>query len=52
MLRFRRKKALQKFASVHAPVHNLFSQERRLIDRVTHRTRHSAVLAEWQSLVS
>jgi putative transposase len=33
MLRFRRMKTLQKFASVHAQVHNHFNQERSLIDR-------------------
>jgi putative transposase len=52
MLRFRRMKSLQKFASVHASLHNHFSQERHLIDRQTYRTRRSAALAEWQSLVS
>ena len=41
MLRFRRMKTLQKFASVHANVHNHFNQE-----------RHSAALAEWQSLMA
>ena len=33
MLRFRRMKTLQKFASVHASVHNHFNQERHLISR-------------------
>ena len=51
MQRFRRMKSLQKFASVHASLHNHFSQERHLIDRQTYRTRRSAALAEWQSLV-
>ena len=35
MLRFRRMKTLQKFASVHANVHNHFNLERHLIDRQT-----------------
>lgn len=39
MLRFRQMKALQKFASVHAHVHNNFSSERHLIDRQTYKTR-------------
>ena len=52
MLRFRQMKTLQKFASVHANVHNHFSLERHLIDRQTYRERRSAALAEWQSLVS
>ena len=50
MLRFRQMKSLQKFASVHANVHNHFSSERHLIDRQTYKTRRSAALAEWQSL--
>ncbi|NLR40875.1 IS6 family transposase [Novosphingobium sp. ERW19] len=52
MLRFRQMKALQKFASVHASLHNHFSQERHLVDRQTFKQRRSAALAEWQSLVS
>jgi putative transposase len=52
MLRFRRMKSLQKFASVHANVHNHFSLERHLIDRQTFKERRSAALAEWQSLAS
>ena len=35
MLRFRQMKALQKFASVHANIHNHFSLECHLIDRET-----------------
>lgn len=45
MLRFRRMTSLQKFASVHADVHNHFSQERHLVDRQTYKTRRSAGLA-------
>ncbi|KQN82210.1 transposase [Sphingomonas sp. Leaf67] len=52
MQRFRQMKTLQKFASVHANIHNHFSLERHLIDRQTYRERRSAALAEWQSLVS
>ncbi len=52
MLRFRRTKTLQKFASVHAQVHNHFYQERHLLDRQTYRDRRSAALAEWQSLMA
>ena len=52
MLRFRQMKSLQKFASVHANVHNHFNLERHLVDRETYRPRHSAALAEWQSLVA
>lgn len=52
MLRFRQMKTLQKFASVHANVHNLFSLERHLVDRQTFKERRSAALAEWSSLAS
>jgi len=52
MLRFRRMKSLQKFASVHANVHSHFSQERHLVDRQTYKARRSAALAEWQSLMA
>jgi putative transposase len=52
MLRFRRMKSLQKFASVHANVHNLFSLERHLISRQDYKLRRSAALVEWQTLAS
>ena len=51
MLRFRRMKSLQKFASVHADVHNHhFNFERHLVDRKTYKERRSAALAGWQTL--
>ena len=52
MLRFRRMKSLQKFASVHANVHNHFNLERHLVDRQTYNERRSAALAEWQMVAS
>ena len=52
MLRFRRMKSLQKFASVHASLHNHFNSERHLVDRQTYKIRRSAALAEWQSLAA
>ena len=52
MQRFRQMKSLQKFASVHASLHNHFNQERHLTDRQTYKERRSAALAEWQSLVA
>ena len=52
MNRFRRMTTLQKFSSVHASVHNHFSQERHLISRDLYRQRRSAALAEWQSLMA
>ena len=52
MLRFRRMKSLQKFASVYANVHNHFNQDRHLVDRQTYKAARSAALAEWQDLVA
>ena len=52
MLRFRRMKSLQKFASVHANVHNHFNHERHIVDRQTFKDRRLAALAEWQSLMA
>ena len=50
MLRFRRMKTLQKFASVHASLHNHFSQERHLVSRDLYKERRSAALAEWRTV--
>ena len=50
MLRFRRMKTLQKFASV-GQVHNHFNQERHLISREQYRERRSAALAEWRAVM-
>ena len=52
MLRFRRTKTLQKFASVHGSVHNHFNQERHLISRELYKERRSAALAEWRAVMS
>jgi len=52
MLRFRQMKSLQKFASVHANVHNHFNLQRHLIDRQTYKTARSAALAECQNLMA
>ena len=52
MNRFRRMKTLQKFSSVHAQVHNHFSQERHLVSREIYKQRRSAALAEWQSVMA
>jgi putative transposase len=51
MQRFRRMKTLQKFASVHASVHNHFTQERHLVSREEYRARRSAALAEWKAVM-
>ena len=52
MLRFRRMKTLQQFASVHASFHNHFNQERHLVSRETYKQRRSAALAEWRTVAS
>ena len=52
MLRFRRMKTLQTFASVHGIVHSPFNQERHLVSRQTYKERRSAALAEWRAVAS
>jgi len=52
MSRFRRMKTLQKFSSVHAQIHNHFSQERHLVSREVYRERRSAALAEWRAVMT
>ena len=52
MLRFRRMKTLQKFASVHGSVTNPFNQERHLISREHHTERRSRALAEWRAVMA
>jgi len=50
MLRFRRKRTLQKFVSVHSSVHNHFNQERHLYSREHFKLNRAAALAEWRQL--
>ena len=50
MAKFRSAKSLQKFASIHASVHNLFNQERHLYSRENFKLNRSAALAEWRQL--
>jgi putative transposase len=50
MLRFRRMRTLQKFASVHASVHNHFNQERALYSRQNFKLNRAAALTEWRGL--
>ncbi|GGO34417.1 hypothetical protein GCM10010991_25160 [Gemmobacter aquaticus] len=50
MLRLRRMHTLQKFASVHASVHNHFPTERHLQDRNAYKQARAAALAEWRDL--
>ena len=50
MLRFRRMRTLQKFASVRASVLNHFNQERSLSTRTSYKGALAAALAEWRGL--
>ena len=50
MAQFRAIKTLQKFASIHASVHNLFNLERHLNQRHIFKQNRSAALAEWYQL--
>jgi putative transposase len=50
MIRFRRMRSLQKFASVHASVTNHFNQERHLYSRDNFKLNRTAALAEWRAL--
>jgi len=50
MLRFRRMRSLQKFASVHASVYNHFNQECSLSSRPNFKLNRAAALAEWRGL--
>lgn len=48
MLRFRRMRSLQKFASVHASVSNHFNSERCFSSRLLFKANRAAALAEWR----
>jgi putative transposase len=50
MLRFRRMRSLQKFASVHASVTNHFNTDRSLSSRSIFKRNRAAALAEWRAL--
>ena len=52
MARFRDLKALQKFASAHASIHNHFNLERHLTRRSHFKEARSAALAEWRQLAA
>lgn len=51
MLRFRRMRTLQQFASIHASFHNHLNQEPHLVGRQTTK-RRSAAVAEWRGVES
>ena len=52
MARFRNPGTLQKFASIHASIHNHFNQERHLYTRQEFKLNRARVLAEWQQLTA
>ena len=52
MAKFRSAKSLQKFASIHASVHNHFNQERHLYNRENFKLNRSAALVEWRQLAA
>jgi putative transposase len=52
MAKFRDIKTLQKFASIHASIHNHFNLERHLSPRETFKQNRSAALAEWRQLAA
>ncbi len=52
MANFRNVKTLQKFASVHASIHNHFSHERNLNRRDIFKQARAAALAEWRQLAA
>ncbi len=52
MAKFRNAKSLQKFASIHASIHNHFNQDRHLDRRDIFKQYRSAALAEWCQLAA
>ena len=52
MARFRDIKTLQKFASIHASIHNHFNQDRHLDRRDIFKKNRSAAMAEWRQLAA
>ena len=50
MAKFRDVKTLQKFAAVHASIHNHFNHERHLNRRDIFKRARAAALAEWRQL--
>lgn len=52
MAKFRDVKTLQKFAAVHASIHNHFNFDRHLNRRDIFKQNRSAALAEWRQLAA
>jgi hypothetical protein len=52
LAKFRDVKTLQKFASVHASIHNQFNLDRHLNSRENFKRNRSAALGEWRQLAA
>ena len=52
MAKFRDATTLQKFATVHASIHNHFNQERHQNRRDIFKKNRSAALAEWRQVAA
>lgn len=52
MQRFRREKTLQKFASIHASIHNHFNHQRHISRREKFKHDRATALAEWRQLAA
>ena len=52
MARFRDIKTMQKFASVHASIHNHFNHQRHLNRRDTFKQARATAVAEWRQLAT
>ena len=52
MGKFRSHKTLQKFASVHASLHNHFNRERHLTSRKTYKQNRAAASTEWNAVAA
>ena len=52
MARFRDIETLQKFASIHASIHNHFNHDRPLNRRDTFKRDRAAAVAEWRQLAA
>ena len=52
MLRFRRMRSLQKFASMHSSVHNHFNHQRNIETRTRFKQFRNAALLEWRELIA
>ncbi len=52
MAKFRDIKTPQKFAAIHASIHNHFNQDRHLNRRDIFKQNRSAALAEWRELMA